>query len=140
MREALSQAGLDRRVFAPGDVWLVPDEDVRLDPSSDRRFHENRTVIIIDGPERCADASLLSILAVPTSTRTDRRSRYQVTLERGGGLERSVAMLDLVQPFPRKSLRTKMGSITVEQLEILRAVLLGNLGILASSEESDVGF
>ncbi|OGO55202.1 MAG: hypothetical protein A2V85_07955 [Chloroflexi bacterium RBG_16_72_14] len=96
-----------------------------------RTKHPTRTVVIIDGADRCADASLVSILVAPTSTRYDLTSKYQVEVPRGtGSLERSVVLVDLVQPIPRSAFRTKMGSFSPEKLEELHAMILSNLGVL----------
>jgi mRNA-degrading endonuclease toxin of MazEF toxin-antitoxin module len=140
VKEALRSAGLDPRRFSPGDVWSVEDREVRLDDragAAPRRYHASRTMVVLDGPERCSDGSLASILAAPTSTRHDLASRYQVVVPDGeGGLSRCVVMLDLIQPVPRLSFKSKFGTVSPEQLDALRAILLLNLGILADTEES----
>jgi mRNA-degrading endonuclease toxin of MazEF toxin-antitoxin module len=93
-------------------------------------------MVVLDGPERCADGSLASILAAPTSTRCDLVSRYQVVVPDGeGGLSRCVVMLDLIQPVPRQSFKSKFGTVSPEQLEGLRAILLSDLGLLADIDQ-----
>jgi mRNA-degrading endonuclease toxin of MazEF toxin-antitoxin module len=142
VKEALRSAGLDPRRFNPGDVWLVEDQAIRLDErtgAAHRKYHESRTMVILDGPERCADGSLVSILAAPTSTRHDLASRYQAIVPDGeGGLSHCVVMLDLIQPVPRQSFKSKFGTVSPEQLDALRAILLSNLGILADVDEPPV--
>jgi len=151
VKEALRTAGLDPRKFSPGDVWIVEDQAIRLDErtgASPRQFHSSRTMVVLDGAERCADGSLVSILAAPTSSRHDLASRYQVIVPEGeGGLSHCAVMLDLIQPVPRHSFKSKFGTVSPEQLEILRAIVLSNLGILvdvdepqAPSDEADLPF
>lgn len=134
MRQALAAAGLSSRNFAPGDVWTVDDREVTLSGGrgdASRALHDSRTVVIVDGPERCADASLVSILVAPTSSRHDLTSRYQLEVPRGtGSLERSVVMLDLIQPVLRRAFKAHMGNVGPEKLEEMRAVILSNLGVL----------
>jgi mRNA-degrading endonuclease toxin of MazEF toxin-antitoxin module len=96
-------------------------------------------MVVLDGAERCSDGSLASILAAPTSSRHDLASRYQVTVPDGeGGLTHCVVMLDLIQPVPRQSFKSKFGTVSPEQLEILRAIVLSNLGILVDVGEPQV--
>ena len=140
MRDALKRAGLDSRRFAQGDVWTVSDSAISLPETprgqNERTMHASRTVIILDGPERCQDGSLISILAVPTSTRRDLASRYRITIPEGeGSLEESVAMVDLIQPMLRSAFLVKMGELSREKLFEVLSVLLDNLGVLPKAAD-----
>lgn len=134
MDEALRAAGIDRRPFVQGDIWWVNDEAIFLPTSisGNRTSHPERPVVIMDGPSRCADASLTYILAAPTSHLVDRASRYQVTLVAGqGGLTAdTVILVDLLQPIPRKAFARRIGSLLDTELDSLKAIMLDNLGIL----------
>lgn len=134
MDAALRAAGIDRRPFVPGDIWWVDDRVIFLPTSisGNRTAHPERPVVIMDGPTRCADASLTYVLVAPTSHLVDRASRYQITLVAGqGGLSvDTVVLVDLLQSIPRQAFSRRIGSLLDTELDSLKAIMLDNLGIL----------
>jgi mRNA-degrading endonuclease toxin of MazEF toxin-antitoxin module len=95
-------------------------------------------VVVLDGRERCDDGALTYILVAPTSTKVNRVSRYHQILEKGQGelKERTVVLLDLIQPIPRQAFTRRIGQLLPAELERLQAILLANLGLLADSADT----
>ena len=61
----------------------------------------------------------------------DLKSRYRITIPHGeGGLDESVAMVDMLQPIERQHLTSKFGQVSKEWVDALRATHLDNLGTL----------
>lgn len=99
-----------------GEIWWGESED-----------HKGRPFLVISRSE--AIESMQRVLVAPITTTQRRTIRSELTLGPADGLKRECcAAFDNIRPFPKALLVRRLGSLTVERLPELCAVLNATTG------------
>lgn len=125
------------RRFLAGSVYYVDDERLTLPEAAARQVHlERRPVVVISdqnevhGTNQAAEWP--SILAVPVSSSTTYKTRFDVKLGAGEGNlpKKCWARVPAVQMLDKTWLLDLLGRISAEKLAEITAQLLNYLGLI----------
>jgi mRNA-degrading endonuclease toxin of MazEF toxin-antitoxin module len=116
-----------------GDVYLVSDDALSLPPIDDCKVHrERRPVVVLSGETTNSDPAWLTVLVVPLSSSTTRKTRYCVKLGVGDGnlTKKTWARVPAVQPLAKGHLQDFTGSLPADKLEQIQARVLEYMGLI----------
>lgn len=129
--------------FAAGAVYFVNDADVSL-PGEERITHDERRPVVVvsdqggvHGTNAQHPSDWPSVLVVPISSKTSRKTRFCVLVASGDGnlKKKGWARVPALQMVDKECLQDMLGFVRPETLDKITAQILNYLGILSVSEE-----
>jgi len=131
--DRLKKAGIDKRSFEQGEIYLAKDPDVKIPDSTltGRTFHNKRPVVIVFSCVVNKEPLYPVVVAAPLSHDVSRKRAIdlEITAEGSGADSDSLLRLGLIQPFLKIDLEGPVGKLASQQVDQMVGLLIELSGV-----------